>query len=98
MRTLDYVLFTFIYINAIILGYFLGSILNQNRNGVADNIPSFLKQKDSKKHESISINDKTFVVDIKTDTLEKKYDSLGDIKHSTEDISNSINKLKNLKR
>jgi hypothetical protein len=30
--------------------------------------------------------------------MEKKYESLGEIKKSEENISNSINKLKNMKR
>jgi hypothetical protein len=47
--------------------------------------------------DKIQIDDKTFVTDIKTDNLEKKYKDLGDIKTSNENISSSINKLKNMK-
>ena len=47
--------------------------------------------------EKIQIDDKKFVTDIKTDNLEKKYKDLGDIKKSSDNISSSINKLKNMK-
>jgi hypothetical protein len=45
----------------------------------------------------ISIDNSKFVVDIKTDQLEKKYEGLGEIKNSQENIGSSINKLKNMK-
>lgn len=45
----------------------------------------------------VSIDDTKFVTDIRTDNLEKKYDSLGDKSSSQENISGSINKLKNMK-
>lgn len=45
----------------------------------------------------IQIDEKKIVGDINTDHLEKKYNSLGETKISREDISNSINKLKNMK-
>jgi hypothetical protein len=47
---------------------------------------------------TIMIDDKKVVVDIDTKGLEKKYNSLGDIKTTQENISDSVNKLKNLKR
>ena len=49
------------------------------------------------KYEPISIDNTKVVVDIKTEGLEKKYDSLGDVKNTQENISGSINKLKNMK-
>jgi len=45
----------------------------------------------------VPIDNSKVVIDIKTDGLEKKYSSLGDTKNTTENISSSINKLKNLK-
>lgn len=46
---------------------------------------------------NIEIDSRKFVTDIKTDGLEKKYDTLGEVKQSTENIGSSINKLKNLR-
>lgn len=87
-----------VIINSFFIGYVLGRFL---QNGVSNDKPkSFFKQQDSspKENNSISIDDKRFVVDIKTDGLEKKFNSLGDLRTTDEDISSSINKLKNLKR
>lgn len=84
-------------INSFVVGYLLGR--SSNNSGVLNTKPqSFFKQQNSLLKDTISIDDKKFVVDIKTEGLEKKYDSLGDIKKSEENISNSVNKLKNLKR
>lgn len=55
------------------------------------------KQADSK-IAKIKIDDAKYVTEIRTDGMEKKYDQLGDVKQSAENITNSINKLKNLKR
>lgn len=46
---------------------------------------------------NIDINDKKIVTKIDTDSLEKKYQDLGEIKDTQEDLSVSINKLKNMK-
>ena len=86
-------------INSFFIGYLLGRF--SGHNGVSNNKQkSFFQQQDSKTKEinSISIDDKKFVVDIKTDNLEKKYQNLGDVKHTEETITNSVDKLKNLKR
>lgn len=84
-------------INTLLLGYLLVSFL---QNGVSNKHKSFFNQKNSlsKENNSITVNDKIFIVDIKTEGLEKKFNVLGDIKTTDEDISGSINKLKNLKR
>ena len=80
-------------------GYLLGrhsiqsGVINTNQKPV-----SFFKQTEDKKQQEISIDSSKVVTDIKTDNLEKKYESLGEIKKSDEDISQSINKLKNIKR
>jgi hypothetical protein len=82
-----------------LIGYFYG--LSKNANGVfnmvADRPKNFFDDKviNNKK---ISIDSTKVVTDIKTDNLEKKYESLGEVKHSEDSISGSINKLKNLKR
>lgn len=94
-----YILIVFININSFIIGYLLGRFMHFD--GVSNNIPkSFFKQNkqnsDIEKN-NLSIDDKKFVVDIKTDNLERKYESLGDVKKTEENISSSVNKLKNLK-
>lgn len=86
-----------------ITNFFIGYLFGQysNRNGVSYTKPeSFFQQNNTKNKNvnTLSIDDKKIVVDIKTDGLEKKYDSLGDVQQSKENISNSVNKLKNLKR
>jgi hypothetical protein len=82
-----------------VLGYILGKI-NQS-NGVLNNGPvSFFKQnkgQTTQKQLDIGIDDKKVVVPIKTEHLEKKYNTLGETKSSTENITNSINKLKSMK-
>lgn len=45
----------------------------------------------------VAIDDTKFVTDIKTDNLEKKYTSLGDKTSTQDNISGSVNKLKNMK-
>ena len=45
----------------------------------------------------INIDDTKIVTKINTDGLEKKYDKLGDTKQSQDNITSSINKLKNMK-
>lgn len=88
----------FININSLLIGYLLARTYS---NGVINNNPQsfFSKVRDDKiVNNMISIDDKKFVTDIKTDGLEKKYNSLGDIKQTQENISDSVNKLKNLKR
>ena len=83
-----------------ILGYILGKI-NSQFSGVFNNEPvSFLKQQKSsksQKHTNIDIDDKKVVVPIKTEDLEKKYDSLGETSKSQENITTSISKLKSMK-
>lgn len=79
-------------------GYLIGCKQNA---GVFSNIGGNYnnqKQKYSKLITNIDINDKKIVTKINTNNLEKKYNSLGDIKLDTDNISDSVNKLKNIKR
>ena len=46
----------------------------------------------------IEIDSSKFVTDIKTDSMEKKFDSLGENKVSNENIGSSVNKLKGMKK
>jgi hypothetical protein len=82
-----------------LIGYFVGK---RSGNGVYSNTinrsGSFFDSAKEEKKTKVVINDTKFVTEIKTDGMEKKYENLGEIKQSTENITDSINKLKNLKR
>ena len=81
------------------VGYILGMMI-----GKRESIPkakSFLKNSSDKIDQSkvsVDINDSIYVSEISTKGLEKKYTTLGETKQSTDDISSSVNKLKNIKR
>ena len=82
-----------------LIGYFVGK---QSGNGVYNNTinrpNSFFDNVKEEKKTKVVINDTKFVTEIKTDGMEKKYENLGEIKQSTENITDSINKLKNLRK
>lgn len=101
------------YIAGMIIGYKIGFIYGKFEKpnlAVKEKYPQKPKRhKREEKHEkhekeelqakkSIKIDEKKFVVDIKTAGMEKKYDSLGKLTKTNEDISNSVNKLKNLRK
>lgn len=84
------------------IGYILGRI--SSNNGVIEYGSSkpksfFDKQKESSQEvrRPLEIDSTKFVTDIKTDGMERKYDSLGETKVSGENISDSISKLRNMK-
>jgi len=82
-----------------LIGYFIGKQSVIGVSNVINNVkPTSFFNEQSSKNKLLSIDDTKYVVDIKTSDMEKKYESLGDIKKSEENISNSINKLKNMKR
>ena len=88
-----------IFICLFLTGYFLGKI-GRNTGVYHDNtkpVGFFNTVNTAKPNKAITINDAKFVVDIKTDGLEKKYDNLGEVKNSDENIQSSVNKLKNMK-
>jgi hypothetical protein len=64
--------------------------LNSKRNKQYNN--------DEKCQNKIIIDDRKFVTDISVDGMEKKYNELGNTKLSNDNISESVNKLQNLKR
>ena len=81
----------------LIVGYILGKVTKNH--GVYNTRPkSFF---DSNHEDNVSnkilIDNTKVVTDIKTDSLEKKYDQLGTKVQSTENISSAIDKLKNMK-
>lgn len=79
---------------SMLIGYLLG------RLGGSESVSIFEKKsKDKNKvvKTDVDIDETKYVINIKTEGLEKKYGSLGDIKQSQENIQNSVNKLKNMK-
>jgi hypothetical protein len=83
-----------------LIGYLLGKRSVEGVSNSVNRPTSFFdsgKQSENKVAK-IKIDDAKYVTEIKTDGMEKKYDQLGDVKQSAENITNSINKLKNLKR
>jgi hypothetical protein len=89
-----------IYINilSLIVGYILGKIFTINMSSeptysVKNNSSKSLE----KKVAAISIDDKKYVVAIDTKGIEKKFDTISTTKKSEENISDAVNKLKNMK-
>lgn len=77
-------------------GFLLGRA--NNTVSVVEGKPkSIFDSKKDKGKTTIQIDDKKIVTNINTNDLEKKYNQLGEQTHSTEDISSTINKLKNMK-
>lgn len=75
-----------------IIGYLFGKINNSN-------LKVFSKHQNTENLvlENINIDEGRVVTKISTEGYEKKYETIGTIKESTENINTSINKLKNLK-
>ena len=81
------------------IGYILGkSQLGVDSSYGINRHQNKINKFDFKSSPKIEIDDKKFVTDIKTDNLERKYDTLGDVKTTEDTIDSSVNKLKNLKR
>lgn len=95
------ILFTLLILLNIVffcLGYLLGKtsnsqpIFGSQRNGIIrsnPNNPSVSK---------ITIDDRKVVTDINLSGLEKKYENLGETVTGDNNISSSVNKLKNIKK
>ena len=87
------------HIVCLILGYILGqlrSISGVSISSQPNKVLQSIVNKDTK--QSISIDSSKFVTSITTEGMEKKYATLGEIKDSDENISSSVNKLKNMKK
>lgn len=82
-----------VFIGGVFVGRMIG---NNNDNGQYTAFSS--KPNNNKKEKSnISIDSKTFVTDIKTEGMEKKFTNMTETTNTSIDISSSVNKLKNLK-
>ncbi len=95
----NFLLSILLYLNIVsfILGYLFSNI-RATTYALDNKYDKNIRQKNSNIVSTINIEDDKYVVAIDTSNIEKKYDTLGDVKQTTENISNSIDKLKNLKR
>lgn len=85
------------YVIVFLLGYIIGKISYTDGvyNITNPKAQAVLSTKNG--HQKVSIDATKVVTSIKTDNLEKKYDNLGEVKQSAENISGSVSKLKNMK-
>ncbi len=94
------ILFIISYVIVFTLGFIIG-LFWLNR-GVSNDRSLFTKSNKcvttNSGQNSISIDNTKFVTDIKTEGMEKKYSDIAETKTSEDNISNSIAKLKNMKR
>lgn len=92
-----FVLFSILFL---LVGFLFGQRFH--KNSIEEKPVSFFKQQ--KEHaktidkSTIDIDSTKHVVKIKTDDLEKKYEDMGNKQTTSENITGSINKLKNLKK
>lgn len=81
-----------------LIGYVLGKLTGLSNISYNHPTSFFTKEKQQQITSPVYIDEKKFVGDINTSGLEKKYTNIADTKQSNENISSSVNKLKNLKR
>ena len=84
-----------------VLGYIIGvlnntpkQVYNSSKYQKKSNNISDIEQINNR----VTINEKKVVLSSKIDDLEKKYENLGEVKESNDNIINSVNKLKNIKK
>lgn len=93
-------IYILLYLNIIslVIGYIIAKLLRtSNQTNYSDNIKR-TQNKSTTQSNNITIDDKKIVLDINTSGLEKKYSSLGQVTQTETNISESVNKLKNLKK
>jgi hypothetical protein len=92
------IIYLLVVLNIILVG--LGYLLGRLHTGNTEYVYNTSNKKNNSiapSKTSIQINEEKFVTDIRTDNIEKKFETLGDTKTSEENISSAINKLKNMK-
>ena len=98
MNDIIIIILLILNIFSLIIGYILGKINSSSGVYIDSKDPvGFFNKVKNDTVKKISIDDSIFISDIKTDSLEKKYDKLGETKTSNENISSSISKLKSIK-
>lgn len=90
-----FIVFSFIFF---LLGYLIGRTSSQTNIGGQSNSFKTISAKNNKKLNEIYIDEKTVVTEIKTDGLEKKYSNIANTVESNQSVTNSIDKLKKLKK
>jgi hypothetical protein len=97
----DIIIFILLIISHIITlatGLIMGYILSGNSQNNVGAPASFLKStKKPLLNNDISIDEKKVVLDLSTDGMEKKFEDITRPVSIKNDISNSVNKLKNMK-
>ncbi len=99
MNIEHYIILILLFLN--ILSLLIGYIICKISSSCNETKPVsfFSKNKDSSPAiQMVEIDDSKYVTEINTKGLEKKYSSIGEKKESKDDISSSIDKLKNLKK
>ena len=95
----SFYIFTFSNVVVFSLGFILGKMFSSSSSSLSINDMVSIKSKKQEKNKTnIEIDDTKYVGKISTDGLEKKYNTLGEVKKSKNDTISSVNKLKNLKR
>ena len=79
------------------IGYLIGKIGSIHGVSHIKEQKSFFDKEKKTNNHNILIDTTKVVTNISTEGLEKKYDGIAPSKHSDENISSSINKLKNMK-
>ncbi len=98
LSAMSILVFTHILVFA--MGFVIAYMQNNGNQMPTTKINSFFdKQKKAEKVKSIQIDDTKVVLDkdIKTNNLQKKFDKLGTNTKKKNDISSSVNKLKNMR-
>ena len=98
LSAMSILVFTHILVFA--MGFVIAYMQNNGNQMPNAKINSFFdKQKKREKAKSIQIDDTKVVLDkdIKTNNLQKKFDKLGTNTKKKNDISSSVNKLKNMR-
>ena len=96
----DYLLISVLLIlniNSFLVGYLVGKQRSNHISPENSEYKIFKNKKQQVEKSQILIDYKKFVVDINTTNLEKKYSNLGEATQSSENISDSVNKLKKMK-
>jgi hypothetical protein len=100
-KTIIYQILIILNIISFILGYLVKSkkdSLTTTNNIIKKRIIANSKNEDNIEYKKVKIDNSKIDIGTNTQGLEKKYNSLGNVKTTTDDTTSSVNKLKNLKR
>lgn len=98
----DAIVVLFLCLTCLMTGYLFGRLNNSHTgvlfSGVSNDNKKIVKDNIANQKPLIKIDDTKFVTEIDTGSMEKKFDSLGETVVSEDNLDQSVNKLKNLKR